>query len=46
MKKYLGIFSAVVLVTFAAASCAQSSDKEVVPATVGPELRWKYETGG
>ena len=46
MKKYPGIFSVIVLVAFAAASCAQTSDKGVVSATVGPELRWKYETGG
>jgi hypothetical protein len=47
MKRYPGVFSAIVLVAIAAVSCAQSSDKAPgLSATVGPELRWKYETGG
>jgi len=47
MKRYAGVFSAIVLVAIAAVSCAQSSDKgSGLSATVGPELRWKYETGG
>jgi hypothetical protein len=47
MKKYPGIFSAIVLAAVAAVGCAQSSDKKAGGlATVGPELRWKYETGG
>jgi hypothetical protein len=47
MKKYPGIFSAIVLAAIAAVGCAQSSDKKAVgSATVGPELRWKYEMGG
>ena len=47
MKGYPGFFSAIVLVVIAALSCAQSSDKGPgLAATVGPELRWKYETGG
>ena len=42
MKKYPGIFSAIVLAAIAAVGCAQSSDKKAVgSATVGPELRWK-----
>jgi hypothetical protein len=47
MKKYPAVFSAIVLVAIAAVSCAQSSDGGAgLSATVGPELRWKYETGG
>jgi hypothetical protein len=47
MKRYPEVFSAIILVAIAAVSCAQSSDKDSGPsATVGPELRWKYETGG
>jgi hypothetical protein len=47
MKKYPGIFSAIVLAVIAAVGCAQTSDKKAVgSATVGPELRWKYEVGG
>ena len=47
MKKYPGIFSAIVLAAVAAVGCAQSSDKKAGgSATVGPELRWKYEMGG
>ncbi len=47
MKKYPGIVSAIVLAAIAAVGCAQSSDKKAVgSATVGPELRWKYEMGG
>lgn len=47
MKKYPGIFSAIILAAIAAVGCAQSSDKKAVgSATVGPELRWKYEMGG
>jgi hypothetical protein len=47
MKKYPGIVSAVVMIAIASVSCAQSSDKGTgLSATVGPELRWKFETGG
>jgi hypothetical protein len=47
MKKCPVIFSAIVLAAIAAVGCAQSSDKKAVgSATVGPELRWKYEMGG
>jgi hypothetical protein len=47
MKKYPGVFSAVALIATTALSCAQSSDNDAgLSATVGPELRWKYETGG
>jgi hypothetical protein len=48
MKKNRGLISTFVLVAISAVSCAQMADrKEVNPsATGGPELRWKYETGG
>jgi hypothetical protein len=47
MKKYPGVISAIVLVAIASVSCAQSSNTGVnLSATAGPELRWKYETGG
>jgi hypothetical protein len=47
MKKYPCIFAAIVLVAISTVGCAQSSDKgAVVSSTVGPELRWKYDTGG
>jgi hypothetical protein len=47
MKKYPCIFAAIVLVAILTVGCAQSSDKgAVVSSTVGPELRWKYDTGG
>ena len=47
MKKYPGIFSTIVLAAIAAVGCAQSSDEKAAgSATVGPELRWKYEMGG
>jgi hypothetical protein len=48
MKKYPSVISGVVLVTIASLSCAQNPDKNEtnLSATAGPELRWKYETGG
>jgi hypothetical protein len=48
MKRYPHLISSFVLVAMASLSCAQSSDKKEanLSATVGPELRWKYETGG
>ncbi len=48
MKRYPHLFSTIVLVAMASLSCAQSSDKKEakLSAAVGPELRWKYETGG
>jgi len=47
MKKHPAVISVVVLVALACVSCAQSSDKGAnISAPVGPELRWKYETGG
>jgi hypothetical protein len=47
MKEYPGVISAIVLIAIASVSCAQSSGtRENFSATAGPELRWKYETGG
>jgi uncharacterized protein YraI len=48
MKKCLGFVLVIVLVVMASLSCAQSSDKTAanLSAASGPELRWKYETGG
>jgi len=48
MKNNRGLISTFVLVALATVNCAKSFDKkEANPsAPVGPELRWKYETGG
>jgi hypothetical protein len=48
MKKYSRVISAVALMAMTTVSCAQISEKkEATPsAAAGPELRWKYETGG
>jgi hypothetical protein len=49
MKKNRGFISAILLVAMASVSCAQASDKEAAnlsSAAIGPELRWKYESGG
>ena len=47
MKKHARVFSAILTIVIASVSCAQISDKGTgLSATVGPELRWKYETGG
>ena len=48
MKNNRGLISTFVLVAISAVSCAQIADKKEanLSATVGPELRWKYETGG
>jgi hypothetical protein len=48
MRTSQSLISAFVLVAMAAVSCAKSPDKrEAKPyAAAGPELRWKYETGG
>ena len=47
MRKNRGFISVLVVVAMAAGGCAQSSDKKEpnLSAAVGPELRWKYETG-
>ncbi len=38
----------ILLMAMASVSCAQISDKKQanLSAAAGPELRWKYETGG
>jgi len=48
MKKYPRFISSIVLMAMASLSCAQGSDKTAanLSAASGPELRWKYETGG
>ena len=48
MKKYQLLLSAFALITVTSPSCAQNPYKQEVSlsAPVGPELRWKYETGG
>ena len=48
MKNNQGLISTFVLVAISAVSCAQIADRKEanLSATVGPELRWKYETGG
>jgi hypothetical protein len=48
MKKNRGFFSTLMLVALASLGCAQTTQKKEanVSAAAGPELRWKYETGG
>jgi hypothetical protein len=48
MKKKRGLISAIVLVALASVNCAQTSEKKAAnhSALAGPELRWKYESGG
>jgi hypothetical protein len=48
MRKSRSFISAFIVIVIAAVSCAKISDKRaaVSSAAVGPELRWKYETGG
>ncbi len=48
MKKNRAFISTVVLVAMVSVSCAQTTDKKAakLSAAAGPELRWKYETGG
>jgi hypothetical protein len=48
MKKKRGFISAIVLMALASVNCAQTSDKKAATqsALTGPELRWKYESGG
>ncbi len=48
MKNNRAFISAIVLVAMASLSCAQTSDKKEanLSASAGPELRWKYESGG
>ncbi len=48
MKKTRSFISGIVLVAMVSLSCAQTAEKkEATPSdSAGPELRWKYETGG
>jgi hypothetical protein len=48
MKKDQGFISILLLATMVSLSCAQTSEKNAanLPAAAGPELRWKYESGG
>ena len=48
MKKNRTLISVIVLVALASIDCAQSSDQKAATrsASVGSELRWKYESGG
>ena len=48
MKKNRAFISTIVLVMLASLSCAQSSGQTAAnrSAASGPELRWKYESGG
>lgn len=48
MKKNRAFISTIILVVLASLSCAQSSDRTAAnhSAASGPELRWKYESGG
>jgi hypothetical protein len=48
MKQNRSFISAIVLIATASMSCAQTSDKKEASysESAGPELRWKYATGG
>jgi hypothetical protein len=48
MKKNRFLISAIVLLALASVNCAQTSDQKAATpsASSGPELRWKYESGG
>ena len=48
MKKNRSFISGIVLMAMASVSCAQTSNKNsaTLSAASGPELRWKYESGG
>ena len=48
MRKNRGFISTIILVAIASGSCAQTFDKKAasLSAAGGPELRWKYESGG
>ena len=48
MKKNRGFISAIVSVALASINCAQTSDQKAATrsTSTGPELRWKYESGG
>jgi hypothetical protein len=48
MGKYRVFVCALVVLAFASPSCAQKPSKQEanLSAVAGPELRWKYDTGG
>jgi hypothetical protein len=48
MKKNRALISVIVLVALASIDCAQTYDRKAAnrSASTGPELRWKYESGG
>jgi hypothetical protein len=48
MKRYERVIVTLALIAVTTLSCAQKPyQKEVIASSVpGPELRWKYETGG
>ena len=48
MKKNWGFISVIVLVAVVSLTCAQTAEKKEAnaSASTGPELRWKYDTGG
>jgi len=48
MKRYQHFISALALIAVTSPSCAQKPYKKEanLSAVAGPELRWKYETGG
>jgi hypothetical protein len=48
MKKNRSFISVILLVALASINCAQTSDQKAATrsASTGPELRWKYESGG
>ena len=48
MRRYQHLIPALALMVVTSPSCAQNPDKKEanLSATAGPELRWKYETGG
>ena len=48
MKRFERVIVTLALIAMTSPSCAQKPcQKEVIASSVsGPELRWKYETGG
>jgi hypothetical protein len=48
MRTYRHLVSAFLLTVVTSSGCAQNIDREApnFSSTAGPELRWKYETGG
>jgi hypothetical protein len=48
MKKNRALICVIILVALASINCAHTSDQKASSrsASTGPELRWKYESGG